>query len=414
MDKGLLLWHGGPKMGRSAKGIDYQEVLRVLNKPAGKGGITRTRCRPVWRQVREFLYSFPAEFKHSPDDVLQCYLDAAAADADIDFLLYCIERLLGGDQFFVFMLMGEYVNSLMCDPLCQYAAKRLRELAARGHQSKTPRTSFHRTWYALGRLCLKASVSVDVDVVFDRTSRTASLKLGPYWLRDAPTGVTPVEGGHHSVITVRRSDDDQAVDRIATKIALKLEDSTDPDRWDRYQAFLACQTEEMLRNRLWSQRVDEYLGKRAFINKAGIAVSGSDASRIRGSLESISTAAGYFGLTLDEARTFLLAWSRLKADVITRSSYSYSDLLQAPDSPASRIITDCVLGKVFGVDRHTIAKWIKARSPSRLKTNRHVDSDGSGNEEQVPDGSDGPHITDDDWRVKTVEDGTLTSGPEQQ
>ena len=397
LSSGQLQHHGANQRGRHSKTIDLEEAKAVNQTLVG--GADRADYKPVVSQLRAFLSNLDGTGKQprfTPEEVICVYLAAIEGGADIDFMLYCVDRLRDGDGIFIHMVMGDPVLPLLRDPLRSFASERLRKFATAQKVPESGLPDFETLWKRLIDFCLNTQIEVEVAIVFDQDTKVASLELVPKWLSEAPPGLLPVVGGHHSVIGMRAVKDQDKIASAATKIGNSLLTCVATEKNPRLQALLTYRNEDVLIDRYWEQIVevcdkdsDYVLSDKSDLPVLDIGLKGkrdSDCNVWRG----IGFVAGSLGLNKVEARTFLLAWNRMTADAGTANNIQYRDDLwqnadpdetESSDLPAGSTVRAPMkasksrlpegpyiqleaLSKVFGVSRQTIHKTVRPRSTS--------------------------------------------------
>jgi excisionase family DNA binding protein len=394
---GQLQWHGTIRRGQHAKGIDLNEARAIQRTQVNR--TDRAKSKPVWLQVKDFLTDIdrlPAPVVEpprigvrtgnvrvgavsavvsepycSPEQVIAIYSAAVANGADVDFMLYCVYLLREGNGLFVHMLLGHELNPLLTDPLIPYAAKQMRARvpwlsgvvgndgsSTAKLNSRLRATDFRKLWLNLMKTCHQAPIFVEPAVVFCRNTKKASVELVPSWLNEAPRGVLPIVGGRRSVVRVRRSRSRAKLDSIATRIANKLEGDNDGDKQVRLRVLLDYSSDPLLADSRWKRRVREFAARQPFLGEDQLPLARNLQREIHSVLHGILTAAEYFDLTMDEARTFLLEWQRLKADISERRNMSYNDAIESFGLSSSVQVMRSVLADVFGVSRQSLAKAV--------------------------------------------------------
>lgn len=415
MDAGKVPWHGDVRRGRNAKGIDVEELKKALNAGLSDGRSTgRREFGSYLAKVQKLLESCIEPLVSSgrlsgaasetlAKRVLCIYLSAALNGADLDFLLCCIERLTMRDQAFVFALLGEEVNPLHCGELCIFMADRLKKLAE-SHSLDESKYSFVGWWRQLVEACFKAPLAVEVAIVTDRASGGATIELVPKWLNGAPSGALPMEGGHHSVATVRWAKGVRTrVDRVAKKVAKHLGDMEASEQLNRIGALLSLKDEFLVvcRGR-WNWVLSAGVGHNILDDK-GLSLPDEDQDEARRVFDGLTDASRKLGLSLDDTRELLLTWRRLTSDVSNRASIQFDDSRPTDKEFVGVIVSRATIAKVFGVSRWTLAKWIRdagrlinvRKPPSRKKKQINTclppdESSGEADGQACPDDGDNP------------------------
>lgn len=425
MRDGMLVWHGKVRRGPEARGIDEAELRKVLSAPAAGGRIAaRTRARPVVEAVRVFLEECArglvagklldeADSAVLPKRVLAIFAAAAGNGADLDFLLYCVERLKEQNQPFVFLALGMRMPPNVCEPLVEYAAARLCSLAEDG-ELDAGSYSFIGWWRKLARCCIQAQVAVEPAIVTTRADNVSctTLELVPRWLKDAPPGLLPLMGGHHSVAAVRWTGAQKdVVNRAAGKVAARLGDSEASVQAARLAALLNLKSEGFLTDsQRWQWICNAADGIEMTGDRSGRIVSeGVEAAMLR-DCELLKRASAYLGINILEARELLRAWSRLSADLSVRATLAYDDALAAGEESAVKLSKQTAVANVFGVSRITLAKWLRggavptknrrADGKARVAGGGLADGDGTGD-------ADGPEDADGAADVEDSGEGGL-------
>ena len=360
-------------------------MRKALSTPAAGGRITdRTKTRPFADTVqgsleecaRDLAENEPSEKASAaglPKRVLAVFAAAAENGADLDFLLFCIERLKEGNQPFVFLVLGLKMPPHVCEPLIEFAAVRLRELAG-GREIDADTYSFIGWWREFAKRCVQARVAAKPAIVTARAyngSRT-TLELVPSWLEDAPRGVLPIEGGHHSVATVRweRGQKD-VVNRTAAKVAARLGDSEAKvaARLDhseasvqtaRLAALLDLKDDEYLVvTKKWNWICDVADGNLLVQELSDRPLPGEQEEGVRRVYEVLKGVSESLGLSIREARSLLRAWRRLSPDASPRATQVFNDNVAVGQQCPFKVNPRTVVAKAFGVSRGTLAKWIR-------------------------------------------------------
>jgi DNA-binding transcriptional MerR regulator len=354
--------------------VDVRKVRRALGGLLSDGrNAPRSAFKPLLDPTRSFLGECAAERiskgmlteaegEMLPRRVLSLYATAARNGADLDFLLYCIERLCDKDHVFVLMVLEYPVRKGFCDPLRVYAAGRLRALVA-GHEVDPGSKGFIGWWRDLAVTCTEAKLDVETAIVLTTSSEgvVASLELVPRWLSDAPPGSLPCVGGHHSVAMVRwKALDKGAVNRAAQKVANKLGDSEAKEQASRLAALLGLKDEEYLFNtRKWNWICDVADGGLLTQELSGRMIPYEEEQGVRRVYEVLRAASESLGLSFHEARSLLRAWRRLSHDVSSRATRVYNDNVASRQQAPFKVNFITVVAKAFGVSRGTLAKWIR-------------------------------------------------------
>lgn len=412
MRDGMLAWHGKVRRGPEARGIDVAELRKALSAPAAGGRIAaRTRAKPVVDTVRVFLEECARDLAAGklldeansavlPKRVLAVFAAAAGNGADLDFMLFCVERLKERNQFFVLLVLGISLPPHFCEPLVEYAATWLRNLAEDA-EIDVGRFSFIGWWRELAKCCVRSRVEVEPAIVTARAgngSRT-TLELVPRWLKEAPTGLLPTVGGHHSVATVRWTDAQKGVvNRATEKVAARLGDSEGSVQTARLAALLNLKSESFLTDsQRWQWICNAADGIEMTGDRSGRLVSEEVEAAMRRDYELLKGASVDLGINILEARELLRAWSRLSADLSVRATLAYDDALAAGEESAVKLSKRTVVANVFGVSRITLAKWLKdggmvspknrSAAGKAQETGGLADADGDGD-------ADGPEDAD--------------------
>ena len=357
--EGLVPRHGQATKGRSSACIDLDDVRKHTIKagePAKKA---------VWRQVRDFLQAMG----YNPSEVVLLYISAVFGEADLDFMLYCVERLREEDDVFVRQAMGLPVAAGMSDELRSYAAQRLRNYAT-GAFADPPEVDidFKQLWFTLGRLCRECPVEVVPLIVRANDKGEATLELVPSWLTDAPSGLLPMIGGHHSVIRPCFLKNRERINRIATKISNKLStaenNGTVATVGRTLQVLLAHRDDRLLVHPAAASIIRDVDHGREPVNPdTQLPFHKNSRDRFVAFWQNVSEAASSLGINTSEARAFLIAWRKIAGESALTHAKQYRDTVAAQNSrPIGSRIRHTVLGDVFGVDRRTAANWIRSGS----------------------------------------------------
>ena len=374
LQDGKVVWRGDVRTGSKARGIDLAELRKALSTPAAGGRITdRTKTRPFADTVqgsleecaRDLAKNEPSEKASAaglPKRVLSVFAAAAENGADLDFLLFCIEQLKEGNQSFVLLVLGLKMPPHVCESLIEFAAVRLRELAG-GREIDADKYSFIGWWRAFTKRCVQARVAAKPAIVTaraDNGSRT-TLELVPSWLEDAPRGVLPIEGGHHSVATVRweRGQKD-VVNRTAAKVAARLGDSEASMQTARLAALLDLKDDEYLvYTKKWNWICDVADGNLLVQELSDRPLPGEQEEGVRRVYEVLKGVSESLGLSIREARSLLRAWRRLSPDASPRATQVFNDNVAVGQQCPFKVNSRTVVAKAFGVSRGTLAKWIR-------------------------------------------------------
>ncbi len=358
---GLLKWHGENRLGSAAKGIRLSEARKVLaSKPPDGRNVSRANMKPVVRRIYDELsVKLPGspDLPFTPEEVVKTYVLAALyGELDVDFLLYCIERLHEGNQIFAAIAVGCEVPPLLCIGLLRWAAERLHkqsEDSRRRTQSDSHRRSFDGVdqtfdlwWRFLAAACLKAPAYIETAVVVGCKTKTATIELVPKWFRDVPKAmmvgeVLPVVGGHHSVVTLRRTKNTDRVNAIATRLAARagfFENSVAPQ--ERQVLLLDC-----------------------LLKYQGEDVGHPDMKASPGFIAAAENA----GISVDEAQLLLQEWSRISGDIAARGHTSFNDSVgRSSEAHAGFRLRTTVLSQILGVSRQTAAS-LKRKYQARIR-----------------------------------------------
>ena len=354
MRAGKVAWHGDVRHGPDARGIDVGELRKAMGEPAAG----RVRSRAGFRPVVEKLSGFLRERLGDGDArrLLGIYIAAARNGADLDFLLYCIERLREGNEFFAGMALGkEYLG--LCEKLDVYAARRLRGLAGPGPENSG--FGIRGLLGALVRACFTATIDVCACIVEDRRSGKASLELVPKWLEGAPCGCLPIVGGHHSVSAVKRTADSDSVNRITEKVCRHLGSVDRKTAAGALRLLATFQNDEYLfSGRKWQlmTRLEHlYCENRKLFDR-----------RLKDTRDGVCTtylmirqSASCLGLSTGEFKLLAGAWRRLSADIQSLAGKPFNDAALPGKGFMGIRIYKTVVAEVFGVSRITLAKWLK-------------------------------------------------------
>ncbi|MEI7900790.1 MAG: hypothetical protein WCK89_11090 [bacterium] len=411
LNSGSIRRHGDNGHGRNAKCVDMAELRAALAAPLADGRETdRRSLKPVVEQIRTFLKGVLGD--EDAKRLIGIYLAAAENGADLDFLLFCVERLREGNPLFVRMALGMRMPPLRCEPLHRYAAARLLRLAA-GHLMDIGTYGFVGWWRAFSRACFKAPLEVDVAIVHDNRTSKATLELVPKWLEKAPPGLLPMAGGHHSVASVRWGGEDRAlVNHAATKASIRLGQTKATLQMKRLAALRSFKDETFLYSgNAWGWMLDIDAGRTLLNGESGLPISGRAQKALRNAHKSLKAASELLGLDPEETRVLLRAWKRLTADVLSRASFPYNDGIRSNTGGTGIRIFTTVVAEVMGVSRTTLAKWNRdaggAMTAARRKTlgvrtvtpgRLTEDDDGADGKPEEPDGDrrDGRPGAEDD------------------
>jgi excisionase family DNA binding protein len=298
VEDGRLTKHGARAVGPRAAQFDLEEVRRVCVIQASAHGVRRSDMVPAWKQVERFL----RESGFDPLDVVGLFLRACLSGADIDFLLYCIERLREGDAVFVSLSKGRTVPPSWTDPLRRYAAKRLRDLAKNQRDTRLPSVGFEKHWKALTHACALAPVDAKPAIVCDRERALADVLLVPQWLLGAPAGLVPVAGGKHSVAHPARIPERASVRAVASKLMRGIEGLGGNAVLDGF----ICQT----------------LADDSLLYVPDYRDPGADRT-ILAAQRALQAGCERVGLSSQEAKVLIRAWRVASGDVLDRSHQAY-------------------------------------------------------------------------------------------
>lgn len=355
ISNGRVKIQGGARRGRYAGGLDLGDVRRALSLPLRDGrDVSRAGFRSATEKVRKFLDECGRD---AAVDVARKLLAAAVKGADLDFLLFCVDRLNTRDALFVDMVTRREVPRILRTPLNEFAVRHLDDILG-GEEPCIGAIEFGALWKAFARACFITNIEAEVAIVHNSGSGKATLELVPRWLDGAPEGSLPVVGGHHSVATVRKTRDTARINRAATKASNALGAKKAEEIIARIGAMKGLQDESVLGcSDAWHAML-EVADRAANGGVGGRGLCGGD-RELNGLYTSFIAAAGELGLSLEELRVLVRAWKRLAGDVHSRVSFPFDDR-RANDTDGSGIrICRTVVARIFGVSRVTMAEWMR-------------------------------------------------------
>ncbi len=356
IEDGRVKIHGGARRGRYAGGLDLEEVRRVYSSPLRDGReASRAGFRSATSKVREFLDECGED---AADGVVRKLVTAVVGGADLDFLLFCVDRLNTRDFLFVDLVLGREVPHSFCEPLNVFAVRHLEEILGDREPAGKSEIKFGVMWKAFARECFFANIEAEVAIVHDHRSGTATLELVPRWLNKAPRGSLPVVGGHHSVAVVRRTRDAARISKAVTKASNVLGAKEAGEIIARIGAMRSLQDETVLgRSTIWHAMLR--VGARAENGGITRRFLSEEDRELYDLYTSFRAAAEALGLSLEELRVLVRAWKRLAGDVHSRVSFSFDDQKECDPKGSGIRICRTVVAQIFGVSRITMAKWLR-------------------------------------------------------
>jgi excisionase family DNA binding protein len=363
---GRLEWCGQTGRGRYARGIDLG-AARKLFAEDGQDGVARQRKKPVIERVRGFLKCLEdgqGNKLADPKQVMGVYMQAAANGGDVDFLAFCIDRLVSHDGLFVLRAMGCPVRQSLSEPLVNYTADRLRSLAGPAVSPQLLTLNFAALWRFMAWWWARCEVEAEPLIVYDTQTRLAEVRMRPKWPDAAPPGSGPELGFRVSVAEPRRSQIRMQAHKVATKLMRKVEEQggladSDSELTKLYDAF----RRSVCDNRAYL-RTAEYEVQRAFAeNQKWVAESlGIEANEIRVLEQFIRFLSGeaLTRSTRQVGENDAVANDPAKHDDEAGSSEGVERGLGPGCGAACGLsIPYRTMGQVFGASRQTISKWVR-------------------------------------------------------
>ncbi len=353
--EGKLKKNSGVQFGRGAAQLDLDEVRRICVNERTKHGVYPSELQPsFWRAIRKFL----EDQGFNPIEVIKVLIKAALSDhADIDFFLYCVERLRMGDEVFVGLVMGiEYPPSWAdSDPARKYAAERVKSFfvdfeASNDHDADTEESKrtesldtvdrdFCKLWEIFVNVCIHLPVNAEVNFYYDTVTKEADILLTPLWLPPDIPGLLPIEGGKYSATHRGRISDPEAVHSIATKLHANIERG-----W-------GLETEEGVN--VFNDFID-------LLSDSSLTNLPSDGKR-PAERKILDRACNKVGLSRREFQILSRAWHIIKGDVMSKSSKEYDDrkdYTDITDKWGKTRVSATRLAKILGVSRQTASRYI--------------------------------------------------------
>lgn len=359
--RGALRWQGAKPPARGVRGIQLAEAQAALIDGNSTG--YRRRNAPAIGRVERFLRAIKnGNGAYEPKKVLGVYLSAAVHGVDVDFLLYCIQRLREEDEAFVRMLMGEK-PLVGADPLRIYAARKLVRLGREDYSFKFHNANFAMLWRALAKTWSQAEVDVEPVVVYDTALDRASMALVPRWVDGAPSGTLQDLGGRISIIRRPRIEQSPLAHSAALKISRALfAEQTMKGKTGtlglKYGGLLSLAGDK---DNI-SFRMDKLLSMRV----------GDLTARQRGKISILEMFYKDFKLTAQEGQAFIRAFARISPSALGKQTFQYNDALRYRTGEVRKghKIGCLAVAKAFGVTRQTAAAWLKAKSPAGARKRR--------------------------------------------
>ena len=368
--EGLLSWYAKKKPARGVRGIDPAEVA-FLMAGRGKDGHIRHTNTPaiakVKRAIGAALIKTEAKTRGDACKLAKILLKAAISGEDIDFLAYCIQKVVAVDEPFIRMVM-ERKAAGQADPIGAYAAMRL---VRSGRMNKTPEAEptdeappavdadaidFSTLWMLLASKWRRAHADVEPIISYDQEADTAELMLAPLWPRQAPEGYLPELAGWVSVVPMPRIADSALVGSAAAKISRKIcaalpSESNKKVAAAAYHALLASGTDED------NQRI--HIGR----------LLSADAKQTPGKRPDRKATLKYlyeeFGMTWAEGRALLSAIRLMSPNALNQGTtqltenIDYGRQIAGGAADKGYRIPNTIVARVFGVSRQTVACWTR-------------------------------------------------------
>lgn len=363
--RGELHWHADRKPARGVRGIVLAEAASA-QFGTGRDGVTRHSKTPAVAKVERFLEGISKGMgtrkNCSARDILAIYLSAAISGADIDFLAYCIQKLVEGDEVFVHELIGAKQTSTG-DPLRRYAARKLAKYRGKVSSGRTSTATFGDLWRGLAIAWSRANPDVEPVIFYNSGENSAMLGLAPRWIYQAPAGLLPELGGKVSVVRVAWIENSAIVCSAARKISqvLNASLSAKDKKQEATAAYVAI--------RYSATDTDNQRIRIGAILRSS-AKDLADERRARNNI--LKALYDKFALSRSEGRALLRAIKRMSQDVLLKktsplndnSDYASSSTIEGPKIPTTTV------AKVFGVSRQTVAKWKEARKQACVARGR--------------------------------------------